>query len=651
MKSKIKTLPDYVKINERIRPQDDFYAYVCHHWRQDNPRPPTKSRWSLFSALNEDVEKQLEAILNCWLKAEPNSLEPARRHAADYYRALINKDENKPVSLKLFREQADQIAAATSKAAALARLNNLGVDAFFDLDVDLDSKDNERYCLSIDAASLDMPNRDYYLTKHGKMKLFRQAYLEFLKEQTELLTELGADTATEPQQVLETETFLAGASWPLHHARDLQKTYNFYTWEEFCKEFAFDWTSYFKAIGIPAGNDIIVAQPDCLRQTLAFIKELADADFKAYLLHKFVQAFSGLLCERLAEANFNFYSKTVLGVGTLKPLEKRAFEATNRAFCDVFGRQYVKLHFANDHKQAIEEMAALISQALDNRLAENSWMSPASKDKARAKLKEIIVNIGYSGHWKDYGGLDISADNPLRNYLEMAGLEKAASIKLLAAKPNRRRFGYTEEDVQTVNAWTNLVLLNTNYPAGFLQPPFYDHEACFEYNLGTLGSTIGHELTHNFDDNGARYDQQGHLNPWLSKAEQRKFKKAAGELIKRASKHYPTPKIRMNGKQVIGELIADLAGLEIVLDIIKQRYEDAEERREAIRRVFIAHAFCFATNESLEARVMVAKSGVHPDPPFRINGVVAHCADFYDAFNVKEGDLLYISPQERASIW
>ena len=195
-------------------------------------------------------------------------------------------------------------------------------------------------------------------------------------------------------------------------------------------------------------------------------------------------------------------------------------------------------------------------------------------------------------------------------------------------------------------------MLNTNYPAAFLQPPFYDRQATWEYNLGSTGATIGHELTHNFDTNGSNYDHEGHLAPWLNKEEQRSFKGEAEKLIKLADQHYPVPEARMKGKQVIGELIADLGGLEIALEAAKDKYHDrGEERTAALRAVFIAYAYHWAYNATVETKIMLIKTGVHPDPAFRVNGVVRHCDDFYEVFDVKESDNLYLKPEERVKIW
>ena len=336
----------------------------------------------------------------------------------------------------------------------------------------------------------------------------------------------------------------------------------------------------------------------------------------------------------------------------MKTPAKRAADSTNRAFCDTLGQAYVKRHFRAGRKRQVEELAGQVAAAFRERLGRNTWMSAPSRLYAQDKLDRIIINAGYSGIWNDCSELELADDNPLDNALQIVAGNVRKNLGLLEQEPDRRRFGSLTENVQAVNAWTSPVLLNTNYPAAFLQPPFFDHEAGWTYNLGALGSVIGHELTHNFDDQGSCYDRDGHLAPWLNREERRAFKKAADKLVKTADKHRPAPEVRMKGKQVIGELIADLGGLEIVLDIVKEACRDDEEkRRRALREVFIAYGFHFAINETAEAKIMLAKAGVHPDGPFRVNGIVRHCDDFYEVFGVKEGDNLYLKPEDRARIW
>ena len=646
-------LPAYIKLDDNTRPQDDFYAYVCKHWLENNPLPQTKKTWGVFDVLNKKVEKQLQKIIEDWIAAN-SDLTAAERQVIVYYKSLVRKDDYQKNSLRTLQQSKQKIETVADNgdgSSLLAELFKLNTRGFFVLDTAIDLKDSSRFCLAVIPSPLDLPDRDYYLSDNAKIKAIRQGYLDFLKGYDQKLSGLGLASGLQPATILEIETALAKLNWPKSKARDRIKTYNPYSWKAFQQTFEFDWSTYFETAGIETEDKIVVTQPSYLTGALRYLKTLPPQELRNYLLHKFMLRYSSLLNEDMADAQFAFFGKILAGVRKIEPLEERAAESANGMFCDVIGEAYVKRHFPGTHKHEVQKLAEDVCQAFLKRLAGNSWMSAPSRKFAQEKLRKIIVNIGYSGLWTDYGLLDLSDDNPAANVLKTNSMRRKIAFALLRQKPNRRRLHIPDESAQRVNAWTYPNLLNANYPAAILQPPFYDHEASFAYNLGALGSVIGHELTHNFDDQGSRHDQEGNLNLWLSEKEQKAFKAAAVRLIDKANEHCPVPAIQMKGDQVIGELIADLGGLEIVMDVIRAKYRDKKARLAAMRTVFIAQAFHFARHSTPEDRIMQAKAGVHPDNIFRVNGILPHCDDFYEAFNMREGDKLYIPPEERAKIW
>ena len=646
-------LPTYIKLDDNIRPQDDFYTYVCQHWLRDNPRPQTREKWGVFNVLDKEVKEQLQKILEGWL-ATDSSPSADEKQVATYYRALTGKDdfqENSLRTLQQSKRDIEAIADSGDNPSLLAKLFKLNTRAFFVLGSRIDLKDSSRFCLSVVPSSLDLPDRDYYLNDNQKIKAIRQGYLDFLENYNQKLSELSLQSGLRPAEILEIETTLAELNWPKSESRDRTKTYNPYSWTEFQQTFEFDWTAYFKAADLEIEEKIVITQPSYLKGALHYLKELPPQKLKGYLLHKFMLDYGGLLNEKMAAAQFDFFGKILGGVRKLKPLEERAAENADVIFCDTIGKAYVQHHFPGTHKHEVKKLADNVSQAFLKRLANNSWMSAASRKFAQEKLSKIIVNVGYSGLWTDYDQLSLSDDNPAENALKAGSMRRKIDLGLLRQKPNRHRLRIPDENAQRVSAWTYPNLLNTNYPAAILQPPFYDHAAGFDYNLGALGSIIGHELTHNFDDQGSRHDQDGNLNLWLSEKEQKAFKAAAVKLIEKANAYCPVAGIHMKGDQVIGELIADLGGLEIVMDVVRAKYQQKEAVLAAMRTVFIAQAFHFACHATDENRIMLAKSGVHPDHVFRVNGVLPHCDDFYEAFDVKEGDKLYIPPEQRAKIW
>ena len=646
-------LPFYVQLDENTRPQDDFYGYACGHWLADNPLPPTRQKWGPLDVLNAKTQKQLRGILRDWL-AKNSNLTDDEKQVVTYYRTLISKDDYQKNSLRTLRQHKRKIETAiedNGSPSLLAEFFKLNVRSFFVLGTDIDPKDSSRFCLTITPSSLDLPNRDYYLSDNAKIKTIRKRYLDFLAGYDQKLNRLGLASGLQPTEILEIETVLAKLSWPLNEAIDRLKTHNPYGWRKFQQSFEFDWPTYFKTIGIEVGKQIIVSQPSHLEKVLRYLKELPPKRLRGYLIHKFMLHYGEFLNEEMMAAQFAFFDKILGGAREIKPLEERVSEDVDAIFCDVIGKAYVKRHFPGTHKHEVEKLADDICQAFLKRLANNSWMTPASRKFAQDKLSKIIVNIGYSGIWTDYGRLDLSDENPVANSLKAEAMRQQINFKLLHQKPKRQRLHLIEENAQVVNAWTYENLLNTSYPAAILQAPVYDHEASFAYNLGALGSIIGHELTHNFDDQGARYDQDGNLNPWLNTEEQQAFKVAAAKLVQKADAHCPVPGIHMKGNQVISELIADLGGMEIIMDVVRAKYPEKEVRLAAMRTVFIASALIFARHVSPEMHIIQAKSGVHPDHLFRTNGIFPHCDDFYEVFDVKKSDKLYLPPEERAKIW
>ena len=271
-----------------------------------------------------------------------------------------------------------------------------------------------------------MPDRDYYIGRNRQMKAFREAYLSFLRTLAAALEPFGLRSPLAPERILEIETFLARASWPVHQAHDLQKTYNFYDWASFTAKFDFDWVAYCETLGLTPGRDVIVTQPDCLSKSLACLGELGEEELRGYLTHKLLLDFSGLLSEDLAATHFRFFGQTLSGIESMKSLEKRTVESTNGAFADTLGKAYVDRHFPAACKQQVTEMAGQISQAFRKRLGENAWMSAPSRLYAQKKLDEIIVNVGYSGYWHEYKDLELRDDNP---YTTLSPLPLPGSAK------------------------------------------------------------------------------------------------------------------------------------------------------------------------------------------------------------------------------
>ena len=298
--------------------------------------------------------------------------------------------------------------------------------------------------------------------------------------------------------------------------------------------------------------------------------------------------------------------------------------------------------------QAVEQIAQKVISTFQALINEADWLSSSSREYAKKKLDKIIINLGHPQTWKKYKNLQAGWADPISAQLEISKFNTEQIFDLLSKSPNRKNF---YRGAQAMNGWADRCLLNISFTAAYLQPPHYNPQADIASNLGTLGSAIAHELLHHFDEIGFKYDKEGYLNPWLLPKEAATFKKMSETLIKQANQHQIMAGVYMNGRQVVNELLADLGGLEIVVAIVNREYKNLRERKQALRRLFIGYAFVNIDYESLESRLELAKAGRHPDSIFRVNGILPHITEFYEAFNINSKDKLYLPPKARVKLW
>ena len=417
-------------------------------------------------------------------------------------------------------------------------------------------------------------------------------------------------------------------------------------------DFDFDWETYFKELGGHHPSHIVVSQPDYLATVIAILKSVEIDQLRSYLTWHLIDAYGVGLNEKLMEKYFHFFGRQLHGQATRKSLPYRALQFTNRNLQDIIGQEYVRRYYPISHQRAVVDLADQVQKSLARRLAKVSWMTPKSRNYAQSKLKTIIVNLGQPATWFKYDNLKIEPTNYIATLKNLADFANQSAWKQLRQKPNRRNFNDCGGNgVQIVNAWTDPTLRNTNYPAAILQPPFYDQRADLVANLGAIGSIIGHELIHNFDSTGVKYDLEGHLSPWLSKAEKSNYRKLIKPLIALSSQHEIVKGVNMKGELVVNELLSDLAGLQIVVDIVVRNHPDLADRKVALRRLFAAYAYYHARHTTDELRILRAKSDPHPDITFRVNGVLPHIDEFYEAYSLTSTDKLYLEPNQRVKVW
>lgn len=660
---KDRTKPQTITVSQNIRPQDDFYGYVCSDWLEKNPRPPNQSCWGHFSALATEVDGQLEQIFSDWLKPAAK-LTPAQKQAVDLYKIYLTKDKLAPAGaqtlLKTYRQLIES-CSSDNLAANLAALTRSGLGTFWDFSVDANNQDPQNFILSLDQPDLSLPDRSYYLETGPRFKACRQAYRRFISlfwRQTQVELQRCAGNSRigrlRPARLLRLESQLARWSVSQEDFNHPRRSTNIYSLFELQATFDFDWPAYFEGLGLKnPPRQVNVAQPEFLAAVVNWLGTAKEADIKLYLTWQLLLGLAPHVNESLTADYFDFFGRRLHGQLDIKPLKLRARQFVSRELLDTVGQEYVRRYFSARDGARVQKITEEVRQAFARRLESVKWLGDASRRQALAKLEKITVNLGRPRVWASYEALELARRNLVQTQLNLARFNSDWSLGLLGQKPRRRDFnlGPGPYGAQAVDAWTDPCLLTTNYTAAILRPPFYDRSADWAFNLGTIGSIIGHELTHHFDNLGAHYDPKGLLREWLKPAEKRAFDKAAQPLLRSADRFEVLPRVYLRGSQVLGEALADLGGLVLVTDVVAKNYKNPALRRQIYRRVLEAYAYYNAQNPTDEFRIAQTFSDEHPDSIFRVNGIVRHLPAFYEAYGLKSTDKLYLSPTERAKVW
>lgn len=647
MKTNTKKLPSYIKLNSKIRPQDDFYSYVCHHWSSDNPLPTGKNQWTIFDQVKGQVDKQIKDIVSKWLETSA-SLSEDQKQLVDFYQSLENNQKHLKTNITDFKKLIAQVeltaTGKNSQLSLLALAHYLNLELFFKFRINLDFAIDNYYCLEIQACQLSLESNIYL--EHNRSK--QLDYLSFITRRQQALNKLGIKYDLQPEKILEIETKLN--QFKLDQATD-KSDKDIYSLKELNNELDFNWNYYLKLLRLGFIESIIVSNASYMKSVIDYLNNLPVDDLKQFLLFKLSLKYGQFLNDDIFKIDHIFFNKHLKNQDFKQAKYEAIIDLISHYFAETINQTYLKLHFNLNQQKDCREIVKNLMQSFYRRLNRNQWMSDETKLYGQAKLKQITINLGYTSNWLNYRALELSDFRLVDNLAQIERRRLKSYFKLLREPIDRRHDNFNIDRTQTVDARANLRLLKTTYTSSLLQPPFYDSKATWAYNLGAIGSVIAHELTHHFDNRGCKIDIEGNLDTWLSSKEQRAFHRLANKLVRLANKHYITPEIKMSGKQVIDEMIADLGGLEIVLDAIKAKIKQPQALKLALKQALIGYAFHFATNADLETKITQAQTSVHPDPVFRVNGIVVHCNDFYEVFEIQPTDNLYLKPQHRLQIW
>lgn len=651
-----------------IKPTDDFFGYVNKKWIDENPIPAEESRWGSFNALHVEVERQLKDILEEVSEKSDEELDANARKVRDFYRTGMDAGKLAALGDAPLKEFLDAIATvkdAGDLSRVIGMLHRAGVNVFWSAGVDQDIKQSDMMALYLSQGGLGLPDRDYYLNvdeKSGTIRADYAAYTEGMIAAAPLVKGTAAGAASVPAECIDIETKLAAASMTRVELRDLEKQYNKMTPDELAGLApAIAWEAYWEGAAIaPVPEYLIVCQPEFIKKANDLIGTLPLETIKNYLRWHALNSLANFLGEDFDRRIFDFYNRTFAGATEMKPRWRRVLGVVNAMLDEAMGRLYVERHFSESAKEKIGDLVAHLAAAYAARIKRLDWMGEDTKGKALAKLDAVTKKLGYPDKWKDYGELEIGADSYMANYMRAHRFEFDRQARKIG-KPVDRTEWYMSP--QTVNACYSPSMNEILFPAAILQPPFFDPEADLGANFGGIGTVIGHELTHGFDDKGALFDLRGNLGDWWTAEDKARFDAKTAKLAEQYDHYEVLSGLFVNGKLTLGENIADLGGLVIAYDGLTLALEDAVRVGDGgvstpavdgltpHQRFFINYAITERGSIREEALRLQVQTDPHSPSPQRVNGPLSDMDAFYEAFGVKEGNALWRAEDDRVKIW
>lgn len=625
-----------------LRPQDDFFGYVNNPWLQANPIPKTETSWGTFYVLRDKSWEAVDAIVKELGATSEASLSHDQRLLKEFFASALHFEKNTTNHMATLRSLISEIDSTEPAhfAALLGKLHRQHVGGFWTSYVGQDDKNSSNQVLRLYQSGLSLPNRDYYLERSERMAGYRTAYKTYFAEIKRAVRGLNVGSWADVWRV---EKRLARISWTDIALRDVQKNYTKLTRRELAKQCPnFDWTAYFHALGWKKPTDDLVADQFVFVKSAVDLLDSEPLDaVKTYLKWHVVNSYASWISKETASLSFGFYGQTLSGQKEMKPLWKRAVLLADRLVIgEALGREYAVRHFPESSKHAVEALVEEIRKAYHARIDRLSWMGGSTKQRAHTKLDNIKVFVGYPTVWKDLSSLVFSAHNIVENCMNAASLDTDIDLEKISKKPAEEEW---EMNAHTVNAYNHPNRLEIVFPAAILQTPFYSPDATHAENLGGIGAVIGHEFTHGFDDQGCEFDEHGNTNPWQTKEERKAFNKLAENIVKQADAFESVPGIFLQGKLILGEAIADIGGLALAVEALKDKSK--------LQELFVNFARCECGSTTAERAVELAKTDPHPPSPFRVNCVVNHNDAFYETYGVINSDKLYLAPDARAKIW
>jgi putative endopeptidase len=646
---------DISDLSTTVRPQDDLYRYANGPWLEQHEIPADKAIYGAFHALSDTAEQDVRAIVEKTVAAgHPDGSEA--RKVADLYSSFMDEET---IERRGAEPIADQLALVRrvedlgGLAEALGQLELQGVNGVFYTWIDVDAKKSDEYVSYVMQGGIGLPDESYY--REDTFAEIRTAYVGHIARMLELAG--LPDPSGAAERILELETRIAAGHWDRVKSRDVTLTYNKVDragLEELTP--GFDWSRWLTGYDVPehAIAQVVVREPDFFTAAATALREVELDRWKEWLNWRIVQGAAPLLSKAFVDENFAFYGKTLTGAPELRERWKRGVGVVESALGEALGQLYVAEHFPPAAKARMVELVANLVEAYRQRIDTLDWMGPDTRQRALEKLGTFLPKIGYPDKWKDYSALEVDPADLFGNVRRSVAVETARELAKLGQPVDRTEWKMTP---QTVNAYYNPRMNEIVFPAGILQPPFFDLDADDAVNYGAIGAVIGHEIGHGFDDQGSRYDAAGNINDWWTDADRNSFEQRTDKLVAQYDVLAPAevPDQHVNGKLTLGENIGDLGGLSIAYVAYQLSLDGAEppviDGLTGSQRFFLSWAHAWSTKTRAEEAARRLAIDPHSPPEFRCNAVVKNIDEFHDTFGVTDGDGMWLAPEERVKIW
>jgi predicted metalloendopeptidase len=633
-----------------VKAGDDFFAHAGGRWLSSFQIPEDKTSYGPFVKIADDIEAQLRSLIEAAVAA-PGAQGSASQRVGDYYASFMDEAAIEKAGLEPITADLSRIRAARDKKDIATLFGTPGMPSVFKIFATPDAKHPDKYSLEIGQSGLGLPNRDYYLKDDAKLKEVREQYLAYIEQ---MLTLGGvSDAAAKAKDILAFETSLAQVYWPIERLRDAEATYNPYTKQQLLAYApGFDWQAYLQAKEIPTRENFVLGPTTAIRAAADLVHRISLDTLQSYLTFHTLNNQAAYLPKRFDDAQFAFNGKVVRGQPVQRDRWKRAIAEANKGVGELVGRMYVEKYFPPESKAKVQALVANLRVSLQERLEQSTWLGEDTRKRALEKLGTFVTKIGYPDEWKDYSGLDVRRDDLIGNIKRAQLWDWRRDIARLDQPVDRNEWYMTP---QRVNAYYNPLNNEIVFPAAILQPPFFDPNADDAVNYGGIGAVIGHEIGHGFDDQGRKFAADGSLEDWWTEADATAFTMQASKLIEQYSSFEALPGLNVNGAITIGENIGDLGGLNMSLHAYKLSLNGKPapviDRLTGEQRFFLSWAQIWRAKYRDEALRVQVLSDPHSPSQFRVNGAVRNMDEWYQAFDIKATDKLYLPPDQRLKIW